>query len=118
VIAFEGGAESPVIGHGLASFPATTVWLYTHNLVLDAWYETGAIGVALLGLYLGRSARVLFGLGSRGRELWITLAVLVLVSTQFSGSRYDGRGLFVFATIALALPVAQRAIARNERSPA
>jgi O-antigen ligase len=118
VIALEGGAESPVFGHGLASFPASTPWPYTHNIMLDAWYETGAIGVALLGLYLGRSARVLFGLGSHRRELWIALTTLVLVSAQFSGGRYDGRALMVFAAIALALPVAQRIAPRDGRAPA
>jgi O-antigen ligase len=118
VIALEGGGQSPVIGHGLASFPASTPWPYTHNLMLDAWYETGAIGVALLGLYLGRSARLLLALDSRGRELWIALTVLVLFSAQFSGGRYDGRALLVFAAITLALPTVQRAVARNERPPA
>jgi hypothetical protein len=107
VIALEGGALSPVTGHGLASFPASTLWPYAHNIVLDAWYETGAVGVALLGLYLARSTRVLIGLGSRGRELWIGLAVLILVSAQFSGGRYDSRALLVFAAIALALPIVE-----------
>jgi O-antigen ligase len=107
VIALEGGAQSPVIGHGIASFAASTPWPYAHNLVLDAWYETGAIGVALLGLYLGRSARVLAGLGSRGRELWIALGVLMLFASQFSGGRYDARGLLVFAAISIALPPTQ-----------
>jgi hypothetical protein len=72
--------------------------------VLDAWFETGAIGVLLLGLYLGRCARVLAQLGSRGRELWIAAGMLILVATQFSGGRYDSRGLMVFAAIAIALP--------------
>jgi cell division protein FtsW (lipid II flippase) len=117
VIALEGGALSPVIGHGLASFPATTVWPYAHNIVLDAWYETGAVGVALLGLYLGRVVQVQLGLGSRGRELWIGLTVLVLVSVQFSGGRYDARALLVFAAIALAIPTAQRTLARTGRAP-
>lgn len=104
-IALQGGARSPWFGHGLASFPAMTLWPYTHNVMLDAWFETGAIGVALLTLYLGRSTRVLFGLGSRGRELWIGLTVLILVSVQFSGSRYDARALLVFIAIALAIPI-------------
>lgn len=108
VIALQGGARSPVFGHGLASFPASTVWPYTHNVFLDAWYETGAIGVALLGLYFGRVTRVLFGLGSRGRELWIGLAMLVLVSVQFSGGRYDARALLVFVALALAIPIAEQ----------
>jgi O-antigen ligase len=104
VFALEDGANSPVIGHGLASFAATTPWPYAHNIVLDAWYETGAIGVLLLGLYLGRSTRVLLSLGSRGRELWIGMSTMILVGAQFSGGRYDARALLVFAAIALALP--------------
>lgn len=104
VIALEGGMEHPMIGHGIASFAASTPWPYAHNLVLDAWYETGAIGVLLLGLYLGRSARVLAGLGTRGRELWVAASMMILVGSQFSGGRYDARALLVFAALALALP--------------
>jgi O-antigen ligase len=107
VIALEDGAQRPVIGHGLASFKASTPWPYAHNLVLDAWYETGGIGVLLLVLYLGRSVRVFAKLGSRGRELWIAATMLILVGSQFSGGRYDARGLLVFAAITLALPVVQ-----------
>jgi O-antigen ligase len=113
VIALEDGMKSPLIGHGLASFAASTPWPYAHNLVLDAWYETGAIGVLLLGLYLGRSARVLVGLGSRGREVWIATGMVILVGAQFSGGRYDGRALLVFAAIALALPVLPAAMPRS-----
>lgn len=104
VIALEGGAARPIAGHGLASFAAATPWPYAHNLALDAWFETGAIGVALLGLYLGRSAQLLGRVGTTGRELWVALAVLILVGAQFSGGRYDARALLVCAALALALP--------------
>lgn len=104
VVALEGGVNRPVAGHGLASFAAATPWPYAHNLALDAWFETGALGVVLLGLYLGRSARLLARLGTHGRELWVALGVLILVGAQFSGGRYDARGLLVCAAIALALP--------------
>jgi O-antigen ligase len=107
MIALEGGAESPMIGNGLASFPASTPWPYAHNLVLDAWYETGVIGVLLLGLYLGRSAWIVMMLQSRGRELWIASTMAILVGAQFSGGRYDSRGLLVFVAMAIAIPVVQ-----------
>jgi O-antigen ligase len=103
-IALERGANRPVFGHGLASFAAHTPWPYAHNIVLDAWFETGAIGVALLGLLLGRFARGLRRLGTEGRQPWIAAAVLILVAAQFSGGRYDARGLLVFASLCLAVP--------------
>lgn len=105
--ALERGREEPVIGHGLASFAAHTRWAYAHNIVLDAWFETGAIGVALLGLYLGGFARSLRQIGSEGRELWIAAAALILAGSQFSGDRYDTRGFMVFASVCLAVPAAQ-----------
>jgi O-antigen ligase len=108
VIALEGGAARPIAGHGLASFAAATPWPYAHNLALDAWFETGAIGVALLGLYLGHSAWLLARVGATGRELWVAIAVLILVGSQFSGGRYDARALLVCAAVALALPRSRR----------
>ncbi|KIG19356.1 hypothetical protein DB30_02637 [Enhygromyxa salina] len=113
VIALEGGARQPIIGHGLASFAAATPWPYAHNLALDAWFETGAIGVALLGLYLGRGAQLLGRLGAGGRELWVALALLIFVGAQFSGGRYDARALLVCVALALALPRPQP----SRRSP-
>jgi O-antigen ligase len=109
VFALEAGAARPLVGHGIGSFAASTPWPYAHNIMLDAWYETGVVGVALLGLYLGRSARVLAWLGSHGREVWLAAAVLIFVGAQFSGGRYDCRGLLVFTALALALPPRGRA---------
>ncbi|PRQ08120.1 O-Antigen ligase [Enhygromyxa salina] len=114
LIALEGGATRPIAGHGLASFAAQTPWPYAHNLALDAWFETGAIGVALLGLYLGRSALLLARVGTSGRELWVAIALLILVGAQFSGGRYDARALLVCVALALALP---RPMPRVRRSP-
>lgn len=116
MIALTDGAERPILGHGLASFAATTPWPYTHNIFLDAWYETGMIGVVLLTLYVARSGWELLRLGSDGRELWLSLALLIFVGSQFSGGRYDARALLVFAAMTLALPRARRAIA-SSRTP-
>lgn len=103
-VAIDHGFDRPILGHGIASFAANTPWPYCHNIVLDAWYETGAIGVLLLGVYFSQYARLQVRLGSKGRELWIAAATLILVASQFSGGRYDCRALFVFAALALALP--------------
>lgn len=110
-IALERGASKPLFGHGLAGFAAHTPWPYAHNIVLDAWFETGAIGVALLGLYLGGFARSVRRLGTDGRQPWIGAAALILVAAQFSGGRYDARALLVFASLCVAIP--QRAEGRR-----
>lgn len=122
-MAIDGGFEQPILGHGIASFAANTPWPYCHNIVLDAWYETGAIGVLLVGIYFSQYARLQLRVGSRGRELWIAMGTLILVASQFSGGRYDCRALFVFAAVALALPrpagpLEQQARTRGGRSSA
>ncbi|EDM80816.1 hypothetical protein PPSIR1_27938 [Plesiocystis pacifica SIR-1] len=114
-IALEQGARRPVLGHGLASFAANTLWPYAHNMILDAWYETGALGVACLGLYLslwGRGAWASWRCpparqpGLAGLDALRAAALLILVASQFSGGRYDLRGLLVFAALTCLRPAA------------
>lgn len=108
-LALERGFDTPLFGHGLNSFPASTPWPYAHNIVLDAWFETGAFGVALLALYfatLGRSTlRATARERSSGRWAGVdglrAAAILILVASQFSGGRYDARGLFGFAALSM-----------------
>lgn len=120
-LALERGFDAPLLGHGLNSFPASTPWPYAHNIVLDAWFETGAFGVALLGLYfatLGRGtlralARERSGARWAGVDGLRAAAILILVASQFSGGRYDARGLFGFAALSMVsfsrvLPPARR----------
>ena len=109
VIALEGGFEAPLVGHGLASFPAATKWPYAHNIVLDAWFETGALGVAALALYFATAARATLVARAHERVAarWVGIdglraaALLILVASQFSGGRYDARGLLVLVALSL-----------------
>ncbi len=144
-IALERGADRPGLGHGLASFPAYTQWVYAHNLMLDAWFETGAVGVGLLGIYLAtwtagvreelrEGARVVHSWAGRGRACaWASGlpeigafragAVLMLAAAQFSGGRYDARALLVFAALSVLVRSRPRATPagsarRRPRSPA
>jgi hypothetical protein len=104
VIAVDGGFDKPIFGNGIASFAANTPWPYCHNIVFDAWYETGAVGVLLVVAYFSQYARLQLRVGTKGRELWLAAGTLIFVASQFSGGRYDCRALFVFAALALALP--------------
>lgn len=105
VAAIELGLAKPMLGHGLGSFAVATPWPYAHDLVLDAWAETGLIGVVLLLAVLG-----LLGLGllvHRWRRIdgLAAAALLMLIAALFSGGRYDARGLWSLATLALLLPL-------------
>lgn len=122
-LALERGFDTPLFGRGLNSFPASTPWPYAHNIFLDAWFETGAFGVALLSLYfvtMGRGTlRALARERSGGRWAGVdglrAAAILILVASQFSGGRYDARGLFGFAALSLVSFSRPLASARRQR---
>ncbi len=94
------GMREPVLGDGLAAFPARALGVYPHNLFLEAFCEAGLVGLVLLTLALSA------GLGSAlrgGRALEgaaLAAFVLMLVASQFSGDLYDSRGVFAFLVAA------------------
>ncbi|MFV8755123.1 O-antigen ligase family protein [Nannocystaceae bacterium ST9] len=105
VVAIELGLSAPIFGQGLGSFAVATPWPYAHDLVLDAWAETGLIGVLLLLVALA-----VLGLGlltQRWRRVdgLAAAALLMGVASLFSGGRYDARGLWCLATLALLVPL-------------
>ncbi len=114
VIALEMGLERPLLGHGLGSFAVETPWPYAHDIVLDAWAETGLVGVALLGACMGVWALALinhrkpFGPDGPMKPAIDGLAatgLLLLVASLFSGGRFDARGLFCLATLTTLVPL-------------
>lgn len=103
VTALDLGQRSPWVGHGLGSFAAMTPWPYAHNMFLDAFAETGLVGLLLFTGAIVQGGLML--LRYRARQLAPAAAAFVLyfMSAQFSGGLYDSRGVYVFLLLATVL---------------
>ncbi len=110
------GSRRPLLGHGVGSFRVMTPWPYAHNIFLDAFVETGAVGLGLLAGAMGHGAWVL--LRSRARQVSPAAAafVLLLVASQFSGGLYDSRGVYVFLLLVIVLEPRAHALRQEPRS--
>lgn len=93
---------------------------HLHNLWLDAWYETGMLGlgllISLIGYVFARSAaswRRMTPEQQASAGLFLTAALAVIAQTQFSIS-YASRefGLYVFLCFAVLLHIARQAAQR------
>lgn len=93
---------SPLVGHGVGSWPALTYRLdvrgYPHNLVLETLAELGLAGLLLLTA-VGVSALVSFRLGPAGRGRYLPVVLLMLLAhvafnAMVSGDLPDNRFLF------------------------
>jgi O-antigen ligase len=101
------GKTAPVLGRGLAAFPAKGLGVYPHNLFLETFCETGLVGLWLLGSALAAGA--FFVARRRGGDgATVAGLVLILAATQFSGDLYDSRGVFVLLVAASVAPAATR----------
>lgn len=93
------GQDFPVMGAGLAAFPALGLGVYPHNLFLEVFCEGGALGLMFLGWVLLAYLRAVF----RGRHgldaATVGAVVLVLVGSQSSGDLYDARSLFLLMVL-------------------
>ncbi|QSQ24767.1 O-antigen ligase family protein [Pyxidicoccus parkwayensis] len=93
------GRDRPLMGAGLAAFPALGLGPYPHNMFLEIFCEGGVLGLMfLVGVFLAY-ARVAF----RGRRsldaATVGAVVLVLVGSQSSGDLYDARSLFLLMVL-------------------
>jgi O-antigen ligase len=95
---------APVVGGGLAAFPARGLGVYPHNLFLEAFCETGLVGVWLLALCLGSGVLSLVRREHPPDGATAAAFVLILVASQFSGDLYDSRALFALLVAAGAAP--------------
>lgn len=98
-VAWDMGLERPFAGWGLFAFKSQGLGSYPHNILLELFCETGAVGVALFLLMLAafgwrvaRHWRALDGASVAG-------AVFALAAAQVSGDFYDSRGIFVFMAL-------------------
>lgn len=111
------------VGMGNARYHSEAITIHgalvkhLHNLWLDAWYETGLLGLAMLVtllLYLFtttvRAWKHLAGADQLGAALFLSAALSILAEAQFSIS-YASRefALFGFTCFAALLHLAQRA---------
>lgn len=80
-----------VFGHGVGSFGAVVgdPGDYPHNIVLEAYYETGVAGLVLFGgmilIYLIQAGRALLRQATSERIFGVTLFVFYFGLNQFSG---------------------------------
>jgi O-antigen ligase len=97
---------------------------HLHNIWLDTWYETGALGLAMLvGLLLyifsttARHWKAITGQDRLGAALFLTGALTILAETQFSIS-YASRefGIYAFTCFAALLHLTRRTASRSTRS--
>lgn len=104
--------ESPIWGHGFAAWP----WLhhfgvdrsYPHNIFLEVWVETGAVGLILLIFALATGIGRLGSLALARRDpvrlvCWLAF-LYTWINTLFSGDVNDNRMAFVFLGFAAGLP--------------
>nr|WP_225937635.1 O-antigen ligase family protein [Myxococcus sp. RHSTA-1-4] len=93
------GSTAPVMGAGLAAFPALGLGLYPHNLFLEVFCESGLLGLMFLGAVLLAWLRAALR-HRRGLDAaTVGAVVLVLVGSQASGDLYDARSLFLLMVL-------------------
>lgn len=95
---------APVLGGGLAAFPARGLGAYPHNLFLETFSEAGLVGLALLVVTLGAGARAALRRAGARDATALAACVFMLVASQFSGDLYDSRALYLFLVVASGRP--------------
>ena len=96
--------EKPFLGWGIGGFADYygEGFTYPHNLLLQASAEGGVLAVLFLCLSLGIFARAAW----KGRTSVLSVAftasaIVILVSSMFSGDYYDTRFLWIFMLVSL-----------------
>ncbi|RKH58443.1 O-antigen ligase family protein [Corallococcus llansteffanensis] len=113
------GRDHPVAGGGLAAFPALRLGVYPHNLFLELFCETGAVGLLLFAGVLLTFTRSALKRRQGLDGATVGAAVLVFLGSQSSGDLYDTRALFLLMVMATctAVPGRSTAQARLPASP-
>ncbi len=95
--------RSPVVGHGLASFPTYTSMRYPHSVLLESGVEAGAVGVVLVLVPILIWAWTVVATRRFDLDEFVAPFVLIFVAAQFSGDIYDSRGIFLFVLLSATL---------------
>lgn len=110
------GEDHPVMGAGLAAFPALGLGVYPHNMFLELFCEGGVLALLFWGGVLLAYARAAFR-GRRGLDAaTVGAVVLVLVGCQSGGDFYDARSLYLLMVLS-AGTTAAAAAPEPERFP-
>lgn len=94
--AYDLGMRHPLVGAGLASFPAITLAPYAHNIFLETFSEGGIVGLCVIALLIVTALRILWNNRGHLDGAIVAALALVLIASQFSGDLYDSRGVFLF----------------------
>jgi O-antigen ligase len=100
-LALAGFDESPIIGHGVGSFPLVNpTGQVMHNLYLEVLFEMGAVGLALLMFIWFSILRVAFVLWIRAPDPFdsqfgfaLLVSTFALMVTNYFGDRFTHLGL-------------------------
>lgn len=95
--AYTHGLESPIWGHGLASWQNNGEGTnYPHNLFLELFYESGLFGVILcaLAIFLSFITMRFIRKKSNANSKYICFTIMILIASMFSGDIFDTRCLF------------------------
>jgi O-antigen ligase len=95
------GRSAPLVGGGLAAFPALELGVYPHNIFLEVFAEAGVVGLLLLFVVFLFGSIELWRMGPQLGGAAMAALTLALVASQFSGDFYDSRGVFAFLVMAL-----------------
>ena len=93
--AIEIGTAEPIFGNGLNTFRA---WfdIYPHNIFLELFAETGAVGIALFLVLIAVSLRPALAPDMELEVAFFSLWLGLLAAANFSGDLFDSRLVFLF----------------------
>ena len=87
---------------------------YVHNLILEAYLETGLVGLALLvGVYFVAFKRVIrmYRLTRHpSAQFCLVGLIFYFIATNFSGHLLGHKDLYLFTILSMQLPIAQRSL--------
>jgi O-antigen ligase len=98
--AIEIGKNNFYFGTGLGGYTSLTDHNYPHNIFLEAFTEGGVVGLFLLSISLGDFAISSWRKRKEINPFLMGAFVLFFMASQFSGSLFDSRSVFIFLLIA------------------
>lgn len=106
-----------LFGYGFGSFgveySGQQIDLYPHNIILDAWFEQGLVGLILFIIAFGYAFKLLAK--SSLAYLFVPLVIFEMLNFMKSGSFTDMRIFVLYFVIALGLPHKQLGLQNKDQ---